>query len=124
MLWNLLADPVANLIGKFVEDKDKTIALKGEIEKIVKTKEAEFVSYQRDIIVAEAKSDSWAARNWRPIMMLTFVFIVFNNHVLAAWIPSITLVELPPDMWTLLQIGLGGYIVGRSGEKIAKTIKK
>jgi hypothetical protein len=30
---------------------------------------------------------------------------------------------LRDEAWFLLEIGLGGYIVGRSGEKIAKTIK-
>jgi len=89
--------------------------------------EAQFVSYQRDIIVAEAKSESWIARNWRPLMMLTFVGIIFNNHVLAAWMQTLgfnyAVIELPPDMWDLLKIGLGGYILGRSGEKITKTIK-
>ncbi|MCS7280543.1 MAG: hypothetical protein NZ583_02795 [Desulfobacterota bacterium] len=32
--------------------------------------------------------------------------------------------EIPPDMWTLLEIGIGGYVVGRSAEKIVKTWKK
>jgi len=30
--------------------------------------------------------------------------------------------DLPGDVWTLLQIGLGGYVVGRSGESIARTL--
>ena len=29
---------------------------------------------------------------------------------------------LPPDMWTLMKIGLGGYVTGRSAEKIAKVM--
>jgi len=33
-----------------------------------------------------------------------------------------SIVELPGDVWTLLQIGLGGYVVGRSGESIARTM--
>jgi TctA family transporter len=28
------------------------------------------------------------------------------------------------DVWTLLNIGLGGYVVGRSGESIARTLAK
>ena len=31
-------------------------------------------------------------------------------------------VVLPTDVWTVLQIGLGGYVVGRSGESIARTL--
>jgi hypothetical protein len=29
---------------------------------------------------------------------------------------------LPGDVWTLLQIGLGGYVVGRSAESVARTM--
>ena len=32
--------------------------------------------------------------------------------------------NIPQDLWTLLQIGLGGYVIGRSGEGIAKNFKK
>ena len=81
-----------------------------------------------DIIVAEAKSESWIARNWRPITMLVFVFIIFNNFVLVPYgtafgfpMPS---VMLPPDMFALLKIGLGGYVVGRSAEKGIKLWKE
>jgi len=31
---------------------------------------------------------------------------------------------IPEDLWLLLQIGLGGYVIGRSGESIAKNFKK
>jgi hypothetical protein len=30
--------------------------------------------------------------------------------------------ELPGDVWGLLQIGLGGYVVGRSAESVARTM--
>jgi len=32
--------------------------------------------------------------------------------------------EIPPDMWALLKIGLGGYVVGRSVEKTVAVVKK
>ena len=76
---------------------------------------------------AAAQSESWIARNWRPITMLSFVFIIFNNFVLVPYgeafgfpMPS---VMLPPDMFALLKIGLGGYVVGRSAEKGIKLWK-
>ena len=33
------------------------------------------------------------------------------------------MLDIPPDMWDLLKIGLGGYVVGRSAEKGAKAWK-
>ena len=34
------------------------------------------------------------------------------------------LLELPDALWTLLTIGVGGYTVGRSAEKVAGKLKK
>lgn len=68
------------------------------------------------IIKAEASGQSWLQRMWRPITMLTFLGLVVCD--------SFGLLEfrLAEQAWTLLQIGLGGYVVGRSAEKIAPRI--
>ena len=80
-----------------------------------------------DVIQAEAKSDSWMASNWRPILMLTFTAIVAVNWLIlpvVSWFgPHLVPLVLPPDMWDVLKIGVGGYIVGRSGEKITNIMK-
>ncbi len=80
-----------------------------------------------EVIQAEAKSDSWMASNWRPVLMLTFTAIVAVNWLIlpvVSWFgPHLVPLVLPPDMWDLLKIGVGGYIVGRSGEKITKSLK-
>ena len=75
------------------------------------------------VLVAEVQRQSWLQRNWRPLLMLVFTYIVAHNFVIAP-IFRITSVPVPEQMWTLLNIGIGGYIVGRSVEKIATSIKK
>ena len=30
--------------------------------------------------------------------------------------------SVPDRLWTLLTVGIGGYVAGRSGEKIAKSL--
>lgn len=79
------------------------------------------------IITAEAKSEHFLVAAWRPITMLTFVFIVANNYI---FYPYLSLfwdyapkLEIPPDLWDLLKIGIGGYVAGRTGEKMLKTWK-
>ena len=57
-------------------------------------------------------------RNLRPITMLTFlVLVVFDNF---GWLPN----PLAKEAWTLLQIGLGGYVAGRSAEKMTQQYLK
>jgi hypothetical protein len=77
------------------------------------------------IITAEAKSEHFLVAAWRPITMLTFVFIIANNYIIYPYLslfwPEAPTLEIPTDMWELLKLGLGGYVVGRSVEKGLKT---
>jgi len=93
---------------------------------VIKYNENE-LEQRASIIRSEADSQSWIARNWRPITALTFVFIIANNYI---FYPYITLfggkaisLNIPPDMWSLLKLMIGGYVVGRSIEKSVKTYK-
>lgn len=47
-----------------------------------------------------------------------FVFIVFNNYILAPYLQALfswsVSLQTPPDLWALNKIGLGGYVLGRS----------
>jgi len=119
-----LLEPVTNIVGnvidKVVTDKDEAARLKHEVSMGLMKEGAAALEAQASIIVTEAKG-SWLQRNWRPITMLTFVGLV-----VAKWLgftaEGVTeSVEL--ELMQLIQIGLGGYIVGRSGEKIAKAWK-
>ena len=96
----------------------------GKIELII----ARLTELQASVVIAELQSGAWLAQNWRPITMLTFVFIIANNYILYPYLSlfwgEAPVLEIPPDMWGLLKIGLGGYVVGRSGEKIAKALRR
>lgn len=78
--------------------------------------EVEQLQAKTAIIMAEANSQSWLARSWRPITMLTFLALVVADSF--GWLPN----PLAEQAWTLLQIGLGGYVVGRSAEKVTTGI--
>lgn len=87
--------------------------------------DALFAAEQAKVITAETNSQSWLARNWRPIVMLEFGFIIGWNYILVPILGAafhITTVPIVPDMWELLKLGMGGYIVGRSAEKIVPLV--
>ena len=71
---------------------------------------------KQEIILAEAKSESWITRNWRPITMLTFLALVVLDQT------GYLQFRLAEQAWSLLQLGLGGYVVGRSVEKVVPAI--
>lgn len=123
-----IVSPITDIINKSVRDKDLAEKLNNKIEKQMIESFVKELNAKRDVLVAEIGSENWLASSWRPILMLSFTGIIVNNYILAPYLGamfgfSITL-DIPPDMWELLKIGIGGYIVGRSGEKITKAYKK
>ena len=73
------------------------------------------------IIKAEATSEHWLTANWRPITMLTFVALIVLR-MFGLTDESITDAEYI-KLWELVQLGLGGYVVSRGAEKVAKVVK-
>lgn len=124
-------DGLFGLVDQAVEDKDEANKLKAQLEQVFKnadlTKFTEQIRAQKDIIVAEAQSESWLARNWRPGIMALFGVIIFNNYILNPWLSAMfdvnVVMEIPIHMWQLLKLGLSGYVVGRSGEKMMRYWK-
>jgi hypothetical protein len=115
-----------DIIDKAVPDKDLATKLKADIESqalsMDHTEVTQLVEEQSSIIRAEINSPSWLAANWRPILMLTIVAIIANNYIvypyLSMFTDKATVLELPADLYDLMKIGVGGYTVGRSLEKI------
>ena len=126
--FGLIGDVAGKLLEKIFPDKaerDKARALLLAEENAAFFKELEL---QASVVVAEAKSQYWLTANWRPLMMMIFGTIVANNYILYPYLSlfwdAAPALELPPDMWQVIKIGLGGYVVGRSGEKIAVSLTK
>ena len=112
------------ITGEKIKDPNKQIELLQKLNEI----EADIIKSKAEIITSEAKSEHFLTSTWRPITMLTFTFIIANNYIFVPYFQAmgfdIPTLDLSDKMWNLLSIGLGGYVVGRSAEKIAKEIKK
>jgi hypothetical protein len=100
--------------------KEEKIQAENVIKQILLQKQLELQKMQTDIIITEAKGN-WIQRSWRPILMMAFGFIVIYVKFLAPLL-GLTIPELEIEFWELLKIGIGGYVVGRSAEKISKNI--
>ena len=118
-----LIKPVTNLVDNLhtsdeerLEDKGVLLQLETAMMSQTLAYEQKLAESQASIIVAEATANSWLTRTWRPITMLTFVFLV-------VW-SQFTGMEIPPDLWFVIKIGLGGYLGGRSVEKSVGSITK
>ena len=86
----------------------------------VNTSEAAREAALATIISSEAKSGYWLAACWRPLMMVAFLSLI-----MARWFgympPDMTLDEIN-RIYDLVTLGMGGYIGGRTLEKIVQGI--
>jgi len=116
------------ILEKIIPDKSAREAAALKLIEVQQAGVFKELEASMNVIVTEAKSEHFITATWRPITMLTFVAIIANNYILYPYLSlfwsDAPVLEIPPDMWALLKIGLGGYVVGRSGEKIAAVIKK
>lgn len=117
----------SKLIDHWFPNAEEANKRKAELTVMAMNQESEIFKSLTDVVKQEAKSEHFLVAAWRPITMLTFVFIIANNYILSPYIGLFfgvdVRLEIPPDMWDLLKIGLGGYVVGRSGEKAVKAWK-
>ena len=122
-ILNWFTEGVIGEIGKVIDNlftnDEERIKAKNEVFKILKEKELELQKMQTEIIVAEAQGN-WLQRS-RPILMLAFGFIVIYVKFIAPLF-DLRIPELENEFWNLLQLGIGGYVIGRSAEKIAGNI--
>lgn len=113
---------IFDIVDKTVEDKDQAAKIKAGLQTQVLQMLNKELDTAGNIIVAEAKGDSWIQRNWRPITMLVFVGLV-----VAKWLgftaPGVS-EEIELALLDIIKVGLGGYVVGRSVEKGIKVWKE
>ena len=116
---------VTNLVSAVGEIVDR-LTLPGREKKQLETDilqlliavEEKTISEQAAAIREEARGN-WLQRSWRPIVMLVFTVIVLAGTFLNLPILSDT-----SRFWDLLEIGLGGYIIGRGGEQLVSSLFK
>lgn len=77
---------------------------------------------QASIVRAEAQSESWLTSNWRPVVMLTFAALIVAR-MLGFTAPGLSEAEVL-KLWSILEVGIGGYVIGRSAEKILPEVAK
>lgn len=120
-----LAKMLFSTVDKAIPDKDLAEKLKAQLNTQLLQSGTEELKAAASIVEAEAKSN-WFVASWRPLLMYVLIFILVWNYILGPIIKvfsgTVITFELPGDVWTLLNVGLGGYVVGRSGESIARTL--
>lgn len=123
------ADPITaaldlggKIIDKIFPDKQAADAAKLRLFEMQQNGELQQFVERTSIIKTEAASEHWLAACWRPITMLTFTALIVARWM--GWAaPELAEAEYL-KLWDIVELGLGGYVVGRSAEKILPTVSR
>lgn len=117
---NAIKDIGGVIDGLSTSDDEKSSA-KAKLSEIVLTSLNSMAQTQASVIQTEMKGN-FLQRSWRPIMMLTFGFILVCKWF--GWTDPNIDISLEQQLLEIVKYGLSGYIVGRSVEKIADNVTK
>lgn len=134
MAGTLLGGPAGGAVGGLIasalgvkNDPDEVArAIQSDPQAALKLRQVEMQLEQTRLEVrgqavqAEAKGESWLQRNWRPLMMLWFGGLIGGYWF--GYTPENLSEEAILSLFGLIKLGLGGYVLGRSAEKITKEI--
>jgi hypothetical protein len=116
----VLAPILGNVIKSKFPDPTEQARVEAEITAQLWQHAHQLNTAAADIIKTEAQSQHWLAAIWRPVVMLTFAGLI-----VARWFgwaaPNLSEAEYL-KLWSIVEFGLGGYVVGRSVEKIAPSV--
>ena len=108
------------IIDKIFPNKEAADQAKLKLLELQQAGELKELEAKAQIVTTEAASTHWLAANWRPLTMITFVGLI-----VARWFgwaaPELSDAEYL-KLWDIVELGLGGYVVGRSIEKLVPSI--
>ena len=124
-----MSDPLSAVIGiggkildKFVADKDLKETLKSQLALAAINGELKELEAQVTLIGLEAQGN-WLQRSWRPLTMVWFSTLLGLYWFGFAPDYLVDNPDMMNNLFDLLKIGIGGYVVGRSVEKAAENYK-
>jgi hypothetical protein len=122
-LFGGIISAIGSVFGTFFKAKEKQGEIVGKAMEAIgdlaesnATREANAAL----VVVAEAQSESFIARNWRPVTMCIFVGLIVCRFF--GIVPQNMSPMEYERLWDLVEVGLGGYVVSRSVEKIVAQL--
>lgn len=118
---------IGDVADKYFDNAAQKEAFQNAVELELLKNQKQIDNAGADIIKAEIQNGGLSSM-WRPILMFVIIAIVAYHYllypVIVAFYPAMPVVVLPSELWNLLVIGVGGYTIGRSGEKMMETFKR
>lgn len=113
-----LVSAVGEIVNRLTLPGREKKQLETDILQLLIAVEEKTITEQAAAIREEARGN-WLQRSWRPIVMLVFTLIILAGTFL-----NLPILADTSRFWDLLEIGLGGYIIGRGSEQLVSSLLK
>lgn len=109
------------IIGNIFPDKEKQDQALIQIQQALNEAQAKMIDASKEVVVTEMNQGGILSK-WRALLMTACTALLIFNWLLAPLLncllklvgTGIEEVPIPPEVWVIIQIGLGGYV----GEKM------
>lgn len=115
VLQNVIGE-IGDIVNRLSVSSKEKQKIQEEIQSLVYRYKSKLVREQAAAVGEETRGN-WLQRSWRPIVMLAFALVILSGMFMES-----TLLSDNSRLWDLLEIGLGGYVIGRSGEKVTESL--
>lgn len=116
-----LVAPVTDLLGKFIEDKDKRNQLAFEIATMAATQAHDQTIAQLEVNQEEAKSTHLFVAGWRPFIGWTCGFAMGFNYILVPVLSGFDVDMSVLDITTMFPVLLG--MLGLAGLRTTEKVQ-
>ena len=113
-----LVSEISSVVDTLAVSSKEKKQIEADLVAAIARQEEALSQSQSSIIQAEAQGN-WLQRSWRPIVMLVFTLIILAGTFL-----NLPILADTSRFWDLLEIGLGGYIIGRGSEQLVSSLLK
>jgi FtsH-binding integral membrane protein len=119
-LVTALAPTLMSIVEKAIPDPQAAEKIKSAMAIAMIDKSSELTNAAASVVNAEIQGESWLQRNWRPMLMVWFALLIGGYWF--GFVPNNMPLPVVQDLFQLVQIGVGGYVGGRTVEKVASTL--
>jgi len=122
-----LLGAVGPILARVLPDEGQRLQVQLELQKALIEQQGDLGRAMAEVMKADAGSESPLARNARPITvlwalaMITWVGVVAPMIGLQVEVVS-ALKGVPAELWSLLTVGIGAYMLARSVDKIVPQV--
>ena len=121
-----LVPVISDVLRRVIPDANEAAKVQAELTKALIENQGALNTAMADVMKSDAQSEGFLTRNARPaaviwgLAMVTWVGVVapmlgIQRETIAA------LNQVPADLWNLITVGIGGYMLAKTADSAVKV---